>query len=363
MRFAGRSKRHLRGGHGGRQRPDVHVGNVADRARTGTIASLMIVHDFFAPTRDGWRLHLKRTRRDAGVDRARRPLLIVPGYGMNGFIFGFHPKGTSLESYLADAGLEVWTANLRAQGRSERARRDAPGPSMARYAHEDVLAAIDFVIANTETGHDRVDVLGASLGGSITFTHLSRATQRDRIASVIAIGSPLRWETVPLVLRVPFASRRLAGLVRVSGARRIASAILPWVKRAPAALAMYMNAAHVDLDAASDLVRTVEDPDPVVNRELAGWMKDTDLVIEGVDVTSAMRDVSHPLLLVVANEDGIVPEPVATSAARAWGGEDVTTLRIGTPDDWYAHADLFVGHDSPTKVFAPIERWLAERTR
>lgn len=323
----------------------------------------MIVHDFFAPTRDGWRLHLKRTRRDAGVDRARRPLLIVPGYGMNGFIFGFHPKGTSLESYLADAGLEVWTANLRAQGRSERARRDAPGPSMARYAHEDVLAAIDFVIANTETGHDRVDVLGASLGGSITFTHLSRATQRDRIASVIAIGSPLRWETVPLVLRVPFASRRLAGLVRVSGARRIASAILPWVKRAPAALAMYMNAAHVDLDAASDLVRTVEDPDPVVNRELAGWMKDTDLVIEGVDVTSAMRDVSHPLLLVVANEDGIVPEPVATSAARAWGGEDVTTLRIGTPDDWYAHADLFVGHDSPTKVFAPIERWLAERTR
>ena len=321
----------------------------------------MIIEDFFATTRDGWRLHLKRTRRDAGVDRTRRPLLIVPGYGMNGFIFGFHPKGTSLESYLADAGLDVWTANLRAQGRSERARHDAPGPSMARYAHEDVLAAIDFVLATSEGGHDRLDVLGASLGGSITFTHLSRAAQRDRIASVIAIGSPLRWETVPLVLRLPFASRRIAGLVRVSGARRLASTILPLVTRAPAVLAMYMNAAHVDLDAASDLVRTVEDPDPVVNRDLAGWMKEKDLVVDGVNVTRAMADVTHPLLLVVANEDGIVPERVATSAARAWGGRDVTTLRIGTPNDWYAHADLFVGHESPTLVFAPIERWLRAR--
>jgi pimeloyl-ACP methyl ester carboxylesterase len=232
---------------------------------------------------------------------------------------------------------------------------------MARYAHEDVLAAIDFVLATSEGGHDRLDVLGASLGGSITFTHLSRAAQRDRIASVIAIGSPLRWETVPLVLRLPFASRRIAGLVRVSGARRLASTILPLVKRAPAVLAMYMNAAHVDLDAASDLVRTVEDPDPVVNRDLAGWMKEKDLVVDGVNVTRAMADVTHPLLLVVANEDGIVPERVATSAARAWGGRDVTTLRIGTPNDWYAHADLFVGHESPTLVFAPIERWLRAR--
>lgn len=320
----------------------------------------MLIEDLFATTRDGWRLHLKRTRRDAGVDRSRRPLLIVPGYGMNGFIFGFHPKGTSLEGYLADAGIDVWTANLRAQGRSERARRDAPGPSMARYAHEDVSTAIGHVLA--ESGSDRLDVLGASLGGSITFTHLSRSEQRDRIASVIAIGSPLRWETVPLLLRLPFASRRLAGLVRVSGARRMASAILPLVRHAPAALAMYMNASHVDLDAASELVRTVEDPDPVVNRDLAGWMKDKDLVIDGVNVTRAMRDVTHPLLLVVANEDGIVPEVVATSAARVWGGEDVTTLRIGTPDDWYAHADLFVGHDSPTKVFAPIEQWLRARS-
>jgi len=84
--------------------------------------------------------------------------------------------------------------------------------------------------------------------------------------------------------------------------------------------------------------------------------------VDGVHVTRAMREVTQPLLLVVANQDGIVPERVATSAARAWGGSDVTTLRIGTPEDWYAHADLFVGHASPEIVFAPIERWLRDRT-
>lgn len=321
----------------------------------------MVIDDFFATTRDGWQLHLKRTRRDSGIDPERRPLLIVPGYGMNGFIFGFHPRGTSLESHLAEAGIEVWTANLRATGRSVRARPDAPGPSMARYAHEDVLAAIEHVLAATESRRDRLDVLGASLGGSITFAHLSRSAQRARVASVIAVGSPLVWEEVPLFLRVPFASRRIAGLVRVSGARRLAETVLPLLKHAPSALGMYMNAAHVDLEAASDLVRTVEDPDPAVNRDIAGWMKAGDLVVEGVNVTRAMREVEAPLLLVVANEDGIVPERVATSAARAWGHDDVTTLRIGTPEDWYAHADLFVGHESPTRVFAPIERWLRER--
>jgi pimeloyl-ACP methyl ester carboxylesterase len=322
----------------------------------------VILDDFFATTRDGWRLHVKRTRRAAGVDRSRRPLLIVPGYGMNGFIFGFHPRGTSLESHLASEGIEVWTANLRGQGRSERARPDAPGPTMARYAHEDVQAVIDLVLRESEGRATQLDVLGASLGGSITFIHLSRPEARARIASVIAVGSPLAWEEVPIFLRVPFASRRVAGLVRVSGARRLASTVLPLVKHVPAALGMYMNAAHVDLDAASDLVRTVEDPDPAVNRDIAGWMKSRDLVIDGVHVTRAMREVTQPLLLVVANQDGIVPERVATSAARAWGGSDVTTLRIGTPEDWYAHADLFVGHASPEIVFAPIERWLRERS-
>lgn len=318
------------------------------------------VRELEAETSDGWSLHLKRTVSPGALDRARRPLVIVPGYGMNGFIFGFHPRGTSLERHLAEAGLEVWTASLRAQGRSRALDRSAPGPSLRSYAELDLPVLIDAVLARTETSADRVDVLGASLGGSITFAHLS-LVRPHRVASVVAVGSPLRWEEIPPVLRLPFASRRVAGALRVSGSRAIAGAVLPLVRHAPALLGMYMNAAHVDLGAASQLVQTVEDPHPRVNRDLASWMRARDMVLRGVNVTAALRAEQGPLMLVLANRDGIVPEAVARSAARAWGGRDVTELRIGDREDWYAHADLFIGHESPGRVFDPIARWLKER--
>lgn len=316
--------------------------------------------DTWAETRDGWSLHLLRTIDPERLDRGRRPLVIVPGYGMNGFIFGFHPRGTSLEAHLAAEGLEVWTVNLRMQGRSRALHDRAGHPSLQAYAEHDLSCALDAILAATHTGHDRVDVIGASLGGSIVFAHQARL-RPHRIASTIAIGSPLRWEEVPLFLRVPFASRRIAAAVKVSGTRKIASKVLPLVQRIPSLLSVYMNAAHVDLDAASELVRTVEDPHPSVNRDLAAWMRARDLVIEGINVTEALAEERGPLLVVLANRDGIVPEAVALSAARAWGGSDVTELRIGDEVDWYAHADLFVGHDSPRVVFDPIARWLRDR--
>jgi len=312
--------------------------------------------ELWAETPDGWSLHVVRTRDASITDRATRPLLIVPGYGMNAFIFGFHPRGTSLQAHLAGAGIDVWTANLRAQGASRPSRSSAPGPTMARYA-DDVGSVLDLVAKST--GIDRIDVLGASLGGSITFAHLAMRPDH-RVASVIAVGSPLRWEDVPLLLRVPFASRRIAGALRVSGTRRMAEALLPLARRAPSLLGMYMNAAHVDLDSASELVRTVEDPHPAVNRDIASWMKSRDLVVDGINVTDALIAQKGPLLVVLANRDGIVPERVASSAARALGGE-ATMLRVGTDDDWYAHADLFVGNEAPAKVFDPIARWLRSK--
>ncbi|MCZ7685719.1 MAG: alpha/beta hydrolase [Sandaracinaceae bacterium] len=160
----------------------------------------------FAATDDGWRLHLTRTLVPSRLDRARRPVLIVPGYGMNGFIFGFHPAGTSMVQHLASSGFEVWVANLRRQGRSFPVSGDSPAPSLRRYAETDLRAAIATVLTETETRADRVDVIGASLGGSIGYAHLA-LEPRHRIGSLVAIGSPLRWVEVPPILRIPFSRR------------------------------------------------------------------------------------------------------------------------------------------------------------
>jgi pimeloyl-ACP methyl ester carboxylesterase len=313
-----------------------------------------------AATRDGWLLDLKRTYSPAHFRPDTRPLVIIPGYGMNAFIFGFHPRGTSMERALAEAGFEVWSANLRRQGASRAASEGAPGPSLRAYAEQDVRAIVDTVVAGTRTGFRAVSIIGASLGGSIAYAYLALHDE-PRVHSLVAIGSPLQWREVHPALRLAFSSPRLVGALAFSGTRNLARVGLRALTRYPSLLSIYMNAGHVDLSAASTLVETVEDPIPRVNADIARWMKARDMVLGGVNVTRALARVDLPLLLVVSNRDGIVPESANLAVQDAWGGRDVEILRVGDERDWYAHADLFVSHQSAEKVFAPIARWLHER--
>lgn len=314
----------------------------------------------FLANGDGWRLHAHVTRSPEHLRADRRPLLLVPGYGMNTFILGFHPRGTSMTRVLAEAGFEVWTCNLRRQGGSKAEGRRAPPPSMRAYATIDVPAAIDGVLSRTQTAADQVDLIGCSLGGSVAYTHLA-LTGGERVSSVVSIGGPLRWVDPHPLLRMAFRSPRLASLVRVRGTRRLARAVLPVLARTPKLLGIYMNADLCDLSAADQLVQTVDDPHPRVNLDIARWVNARDLVLGGVNVTEAMRSVDKPFLLVLANRDGIVPTGSAMSAIEAWGGDDKEVLHVGDDEAWYAHADLFIADRAPEVVFAPIAEWLHAR--
>jgi len=315
---------------------------------------------FNVNTADGWCLHLERTWSPAHLDRSLRPVVIVPGYGMNGFIFGFHPRGTSLAKHLAEAGLEVWVANLRRQGAS-RAIRNPPGlPALRTLAEVDLTCAIDAVLEHTGTDAKEVSVIGCSLGGSIAYAHLA-LVQRPRIGALVTIGSPLRWVEISPVFALPSRLPRLLAMVSVSGTRRLAGTVLPLLARAPRLLSVYMNAAHVDLSCAAELAKTVEDAHPRTNHDIARWIVARDMILRGVNVTQSMKSQRMPLLVVIGNRDGIVPERSALSVLDAWGGTDVEVLRVGTPEDWYAHADLFIGDDAPSVVFEPVARWLRQR--
>ncbi len=319
--------------------------------------STLMVDDHFAPNHDGWLLHMRCTRNPSTFRPGERPVLIVPGYGMNAFIFSFHPRGTSMEKTLADAGYEVWSVNLRQQGDSRRCMRKAKGPSMRAYAEADLGAAISWVVRKTSSTAKDVTLVGCSLGGTIAYAHMA-LTPSPQVGGIITIGSPLRWETVPTIFRVALRSSRLAGAVPVMGSRRMLRTVFPVLSRVPGMLDIYMNTSHVDVRAAEELTRTVEDPSPQVNKEMALWIRYRDLIIRGVNVTEAAATQRVPLLVVVSNRDGIVPEDTALSAATHWGSDDVETLRIGDDDEWFAHADLFIANSAPQKVFAPLIDWL-----
>jgi len=321
------------------------------------------ITEFHVDNGQGHRLYIKRTVVEPALVRARRPLLIVPGYGMNSFIFGYHPRGTSLSGYMARQGFEVWTFDLRDTGMSKRLNKRAEGPSLEAYIADDLPVVIDAVLRRTVCDDaSKVDVLGASLGGTIVYGHLAlRGAERSQFGSVVTIGAPLRWDNVHPALRLAFKSPWLMSKVRISGARKIAKAALPIIERVPQLLSIYMNPAIVDLSKPQELVKTVEDPNPRVNADIARWINAGDLKLSGVNVTEALKRVDTlPLLLVLANKDGIVPTETAMSAKHAWGGP-VETLHVGDEQTWYAHADLFIGDPAPGAVFEPIASFLMQR--
>lgn len=307
----------------------------------------------------GWDLSLFQTWDDARLAPARRPVIIVPGYGMNSFIFSYHPSGPSLEGYLAAAGFEVWRADLRDQGAS-RAAGGSDRYSLEDLALTDLSAVVDAVVERTRTSAERADMIGASLGGTLMFIHAVLRPEH-RLGSLVAMGSPVRWLSTHPLIKVAFRSPTIAGLVRLRGTRRLAEIALPQLVRlTPWLLSIYMNPQITDTSAARELVKTIEDPNRTLNREIARWIRDRDLVLRDTNISEALRSVTRPLLCVCANGDGIVPRDTAAFPYHQVGSSRRALLEVGTRQITMAHADLFISRECHERVFAPVAAWLAE---
>jgi pimeloyl-ACP methyl ester carboxylesterase len=310
------------------------------------------------PNGDGWVLSVHQTWDEARLVKGRDPVLIVPGYGMNSFIFSYHPRGLSLEGFLAEAGFEVWRADLRAQGGS-RSVGGGEDFTMADLAATDVTAVVDTVLARTQTGGEKVSLLGASLGGTLMFIHAA-LNPEHRFGAMVSIGSPVRWVKVHPLLAIAFKSPRFAGSLRLRGTRALAGLALPLLARyLPWVLSIYMNPEITDTSAARELVKTVEDPNRHVNREIAHWFASRDLVVRGVNVSDALPRITVPFLCVLASNDGIVPRETALYAYDRIGSRNRQVLEVGTTEIAMAHADLFVSTEAHERVFRPLASWLA----
>ncbi|MCA9523370.1 MAG: alpha/beta fold hydrolase [Myxococcales bacterium] len=310
---------------------------------------------------EGWKLECKRTVDPEPFDPERPPLLIVPGYGMNAFIFGYHPTGASMEAYFAAAGLEVWSANLRNQGGSIRVGGHK-SCGLWDYGVTDLSAVATFIAENTASAHKRVDAIGCSLGGTLIFMQAA-LVEENRLGALVNMGGPLAWRDPHALLRTAASFPRLWGAVRFEGTRRLAGVLFPLLLRVPFLLRGYLHAEIVDTSRPQELVKTVDDPNPVLNRQLAEWIRDGDLRLDGQNLTEAMRRVSNPLLTVVANADGIVPEQTTLSAHNVSAAREREVLRVGDDVTRFAHADLFISRYSQERVFQPINRWLAGLSR
>jgi fermentation-respiration switch protein FrsA (DUF1100 family) len=105
----------------------------------------------------------------------------------------------------------------------------------------------------------------------------------------------------------------------------------------------------------------VEDPTRHMNREIAEWISRRELVIADVNVSQALPSLPHPVMVVVANQDGIVPPASGRAIYEAAGGAEKELLCVGDLDAPIGHADLFIANGIQDKVFARVARFLIGR--
>ena len=319
----------------------------------------MHVEQFLIDNRAGWRLAMSRSHAEGGGALAKRPVLIVPGYGMNSYIFGFHPRGLSMVECLAARGLEVWTVDLRGQGRSIRARGNNRY-GLADLAIEDLGAAIAYVLANTATGARSLDIVGCSLGTALAFAHVACLPDAP-VHAIVSMAGLVTWKGAHPLVRFAFGSPYLVGLMRLRNTRQLARFALPVVARiAPSLLSVYLNHTSTDLTQAAKMVQTVEDPHPIINREIAQWIKRGDLVIRGVNVSKKLPEMKYPFFCVVANDDGIVLPVTSRHTYDVIGSETKRLLLVGDPEQPIAHADLFLCTGAQERIFAPVADFLLD---
>ncbi|MDF1561782.1 MAG: alpha/beta fold hydrolase [Deltaproteobacteria bacterium] len=315
-------------------------------------------HECYAPdTGDGWLLDLCVFRDPEAFDPKLAPLVMIPGYGMNTHPLTYHPTGESLTEHLCGRGFEVWAANLRGQGRSARlsGRRRYGFPELALT---DLPVTFQTVLERTKTEANTLTPIGCSLGASLVYAYLAHHRDDHPLQSMVAVGGPLRWDKIHPLLRVAFGSPRLVGSIPMAGTRKLAATAMPLIKRLPKLAAIYMNASIIDMEAADELVLTVEDPNPELNRQIASWVVKKDLVVEGVNASEALTGLELPILCILANADGIVTPEAALSVKKIVDHGSVELLEVGDDETWFAHADLFVSNHARAQVFEPLGHWL-----
>ncbi|MFW5741449.1 MAG: hypothetical protein ACOC1F_13910, partial [Myxococcota bacterium] len=155
-----------------------------------------------------------------------------------------------------------------------------------------------------------------------------------------------------------FTSPELVGRLPIFGTRSLAGVALPALTRAPWLLSIYLHPGIVDMTQARELIRTVENPNRFVNRDIATWICHGDPIIGGINIAEALPDVTLPLLTVIANADGIVPRATTIWPHEVIGSARKDVLEVGSEEQPIAHADMFVSDLAPDLVFKPLGDWL-----
>jgi lysosomal acid lipase/cholesteryl ester hydrolase len=332
--------------------------------------------DGYAYTADGWRLGVRHYRPEHS-DPHKLPVVLCHGLGLNATFWTI--TDNHLPAQLNARGYDVYVFDIRGSGENGRPARYDRINRMLRHTpfrergerrwnvddlmRYDVPAILDYV--QRDTGHDRVNWVGHSMGGMLMFPYLElEPAEQQRIANFVAMGSTIILAEAPQPDML-WANRAMRMLSLVASPGRLGRPLTYFRPPGMGAIDMfYYSGENVDERTVSRFYGyTLEDPGPGAFRQLDGYLRTGHMFsADGRTDYSALLDRIHVPTLMVAGEGDIISDVPSTDLTfRAIGTQDKTLMIFGTRHGQvadYGHCDLVWSRHAPREVFPPVIAWL-----
>lgn len=321
------------------------------------------VHSFAA--RDGWGLKLTRFRPPV-ISGKKEPLVILHGFASNRYCF--HLPNASLPEYLVGQGYDVWLAELRGHGRSDKPEWLNPGGynwGVDEYIQHDAPAIIDEV--RRLSGWERVFLIGHSMGGMIGYAYC-QTDEAPKLKGLVTIGSPGKFGGSTFIVQFMAAFEPLFRVFPVVYSEAITTALVPVSGLGDSALgATLWNYQNISTQAIADLARyAVDNVSTKVIRDFLDWENNSEF--RRRDGSYSYRDglpqVVTPCLLLAGEGDGLGVRANVEYAFQNISSPDKTFVNFATSNGYvadYGHLDLLVGQQVALEVYPVIAQWLSVR--
>jgi pimeloyl-ACP methyl ester carboxylesterase len=311
---------------------------------------------FTVGTDDGWELDGARYRPRA--DPFPRPVVLVAGFGQNRALFDLG-RGASLARFLADAGFDTYTVNLRGRG----SHRTKGQWTFDDHAAHDVPAIVATV--RELSGADGVFWLGVDLAGQAIYA-AALDGHADGVLGAITLSAPAGFPKDAIVpgLNAPPLGRAHGRIQFRAAVRRLGPALA--LARSEHRLDPSLRALHTDpVTAARYLTHGVSDEATNLGDQLTRWIHTQAMVDEaGRHIWSDhLREFTLPILALVGSHDQRAPAAAVEKTVEHLGSADKTLViagrEHGNAQD-YGHFDLVIGRAARIEIWPAIVDWLTE---
>lgn len=269
---------------------------------------------------------------------------------------------------LQEAGFDPWLLDLRGHGDAvykTDGTRQRSGWDIDDYGRFDLAAAIQSV--KQATGHDKVAVIGHSMGGMVASIYASFHGD-DELAALVTVGSPAAFPSHDLHSWLGKTVAAMGTVPAVIGTPSVARFMGGWQGRIPLrGEGILFTTSNLPIHMRRRMLNHIASPVSRGEFTQLQRMFETGRLVSAdgsIDHSARLAALTVPVLAIGGGGDFIVPPGRVSPWATLTGSDDVTVSMASKANGYvadYGHLDLALGPAAPREVLRPIAAWLKAR--